>query len=85
MFKRLLYVVIGMFLGITFTSDVAVDIYQILDREADREILASTLTGMSEGWERGKYYTEQRMLHQLGMCHYQLEFYRRPVGGQHGD
>ncbi len=58
----------GLFLGIAFASNTALRVTEEMSYQFDRDITAFTLTGMSEGWERGREYTEARMSYDFYSC-----------------
>ena len=54
---RVGYLIIGLLLGMFYTTGIALRVCEVKDQEFEREFLAAVLTGYSEGWTRGRDYT----------------------------
>jgi hypothetical protein len=70
---RLFYLLIGYLLGIYIASNAGLQVTAVMDKEFEKERLASILTGMSEGWERGRDYTRSQVRFILGNMVEQLD------------
>lgn len=57
---RSLYVLIGVLLGVIVTTHRSFIVLEALEQKWDKEALVFTLTGMSEGWSRGRDFTERK-------------------------
>ena len=58
--NKILYFLIGLLAGIWFTTNQAYVVIESLEQKWDREVLAFTLTGFSEGWDRGRLYSDKQ-------------------------
>lgn len=70
---RVAYLLIGLFLGMWVTTKAANHTMAVMEGEWDKQFTAACLTGYSEGWTRGRDYTEALMRWYLGMCANELE------------
>lgn len=71
---RLLYLVIGLLIGVLKTSQVAHRVIEEVDRQWLTQLSARTLTGYYEGLQRGTWRAEARMGMLLGNCQNQLDY-----------
>lgn len=58
---KILYFIIGLLAGVLYASNTGLIAIENRDWQYDRDITAYTLTGMNEGWERGRFWTEQKL------------------------
>lgn len=71
---RSLYVVLGLLLGMLFTTNKAIDIMDQLEVYYIQEIGTYTLVGYQEGWQRGRDHTYQARLQIFLGCMEQLNY-----------
>lgn len=74
MIQRLLYIVIGLLIGVLKTSQVAHRVVEEVDQQWLSQITARTLTGYYEGLQRGTWRAEGRYEMYLSNCRNQLDY-----------
>lgn len=74
MIIRLLYLVVGLLIGVLKTSQVAHRVVDEVDNQWQAQITARTLTGFYEGLQRGTWRAEGRMGLFLDNCTRQLDY-----------
>lgn len=74
---RILYLVLGLLIGLYFTTKIGLNALEWRDWQYERDITAYTLTGMSEGWERGRYHTVQKIYWLVMDCQEELFMYKQ--------
>lgn len=65
---RACYLLLGVLLGVVFTTRCSEIVFEALEQKWEKEILSFTLTGYSEGWERGRDYTKAHIYWMLAEC-----------------
>lgn len=66
---RALYTVVGILLGVLFTTKQAQQVISVIERENMNMVTSFTLVGYYEGWQRGRHHTERRLLGHLHQCY----------------
>lgn len=66
---RAMYVIVGLLLGVIFTSRFANWVISTKETDMKVSITAAALTGYNEGWKQGKNHTEARLFYSLTGCY----------------
>ena len=66
---RFLYILVGFLVGIGFTSSTGLKLINALETTYMEQVSTFTLVGYYEGWQRGRDYTEYKLLGLLYQCH----------------
>ena len=65
---KILYFLMGLLAGVFIGSRMGLIVCDIQSDSFEQEFLAATLVGYSEGWTRGRDYTEGRIYFLLNQC-----------------
>lgn len=65
---RILYFVIGLLVGMSYTADIGIAVVNAVSKQFDKDITAYSLTGMDYGWSRGREYTEAKIYWMVEDC-----------------